>query len=320
VFAEIAKTLISAFMPVIKQIIRTVLPPLMSLLMSILPIITKFVDALLPALLPLLDALMPILTMAADALSPLLNLFMQLVTPIIELIDVAIGPLLSILGQLVVMLVEELQPVFETVFAVATTVFNTFSEHIKIVVQAVQDVFRGIISFMQNIFAGDWEAAWEDVKGIFSTIWETIGATAKNIINGIIDLLNLLIRGLNTISIDIPDWDIFGELGGQTFGVNIPEIPHLAAGGIVTAPTLAQIGEGSEPEAVLPLSELTELLDTEPGGGAWQITFSPVQNFYGAVNKKDVEDANDASFDKFKRWMQQYERDQNRRVFARGEA
>ena len=35
-----------------------------------------------------------------------------------------------------------------------------------------------------------------------------------------------------------------------------PFIPNLASGGIVTRPTLAMIGEGGEPEAVIPLSKM----------------------------------------------------------------
>jgi hypothetical protein len=42
-------------------------------------------------------------------------------------------------------------------------------------------------------------------------------------------------------------------LGGK--GFKIPEIPMLAQGGIVTAPTLAVVGEAG-PEAVIPLDKM----------------------------------------------------------------
>jgi hypothetical protein len=42
-------------------------------------------------------------------------------------------------------------------------------------------------------------------------------------------------------------------LGGK--GFDIPDIPMLAAGGIVSSPTLAMIGEKG-PEAVIPLSQM----------------------------------------------------------------
>jgi predicted esterase len=65
--------------------------------------------------------------------------------------------------------------------------------------------------------------------------------------------LNFAIKGLNTILDGIDKaagpWVNFGT---------IPEVslPRLAEGGIVTSPTIAMIGEGREPEAVIPLSKL----------------------------------------------------------------
>lgn len=49
-------------------------------------------------------------------------------------------------------------------------------------------------------------------------------------------------------------------LAGLTSGLGAA-IPGLASGGIVTAPTLAMIGEGNGPEAVIPLSELNAMLN-----------------------------------------------------------
>jgi SLT domain-containing protein len=48
--------------------------------------------------------------------------------------------------------------------------------------------------------------------------------------------------------VKLPKW--IPGIGGK--GINIPEIPNLAAGGIVTSPTIARIGEAG-PEAVIPL-------------------------------------------------------------------
>ncbi len=43
------------------------------------------------------------------------------------------------------------------------------------------------------------------------------------------------------------------------------QVPGLASGGIVTAPTLAMVGEGRESEAILPLSKLGELMGSGSG-------------------------------------------------------
>jgi hypothetical protein len=59
------------------------------------------------------------------------------------------------------------------------------------------------------------------------------------------------------LSFEIPKW--VPGLGGK--GFSVPKIPMLAAGGIVTSPTLAMIGEAG-PEAVIPLNRMGQM-----GGG-----------------------------------------------------
>ena len=57
---------------------------------------------------------------------------------------------------------------------------------------------------------------------------------------------------MNKINFSVPSW--IPEFGGKEFGFNVPEIPKLAKGGIVTKPTLALVGEAG-PEAVVPLGK-----------------------------------------------------------------
>ena len=85
-------------------------------------------------------------------------------------------------------------------------------------------------------------------------------AVGKAFAQGIIDFINAnVIKKVN----DLLQFDI--SILGKTFTVNppdIPPIPALADGGIVTGPTLALIGEAG-PEAVIPLSKMGGM-----GGGA----------------------------------------------------
>ena len=50
-------------------------------------------------------------------------------------------------------------------------------------------------------------------------------------------------------------------MGFNVNTVTAPKIPKLATGGIVTAETLARIGEGNKKEAVLPLEQNTQWMD-----------------------------------------------------------
>lgn len=103
----------------------------------------------------------------------------------------------------------------------------------------------------------------------FIEVLKVVGTFFKNIINGYIGIwesfinfflngINLIIRGLNRLKVNLPATPFSGPL---TIGVNIPEIPsvslpRLAEGGIVKrrpGGILANIGEGNFDEAVIPL-------------------------------------------------------------------
>ena len=189
---------------------------------------------------------------------------------------------------------EELAAGWEWLKGKAAELWSSFSEKfpalsgilqatfggIVVAVRTVIDVFMEIIQFIKNIFTGEWDAAWQNVVNIFGRIWEGLKDMVKVPLNGVIRLVNAAIGGLNKISIDIPDW--VPGMGGKTWGMNIPKIPELAQGGIATRSTLANIGEGREPEAVLPLSKLDRMLSNE--GGGVNVTFSPVINISGGGN------------------------------------
>ena len=75
---------------------------------------------------------------------------------------------------------------------------------------------------------------------------EALLTVFKTVFNGIAKLWN---NTVGKLAFKIPDW--VPGVGGK--GFDVPNIPMLANGGIVTSPTLALIGEKG-PEAVVPLS------------------------------------------------------------------
>ena len=166
---------------------------------------------------------------------------------------------------------------FPALASIAEAAFSSVSG----VVQTAKAAFSGLIDFVKNVFTGQWMTAWESVKGIFSSTFTSLGALAKVPINGVIGLVNGAISAMNGISVQIPEW--VPGVGGQTFGVNLPQIPQLAEGGIATSSMLANIGEGGEPEAVIPLSKLPGLVGGAGGGlgGGISVNFAPVINVSG---------------------------------------
>lgn len=186
----------------------------------------------------------------------------------------------------------------------------------------IKAIFSNIIGFIDNVFSGNWSAAWGNVVSIFRNVFGELANIAKAPINAVISVINMVLSKINEMKISIPDW--VPGVGGKTLGFNIPQIPMLATGGIATAPTLAMVGEGGEPEAVLPLSKLAQLLDDwekkpKPGsaGGGESIVFSPVFNFYGGTpSREEAMEAGRVSFAEFKRLYRRMKDEERRKQFS----
>jgi ElaB/YqjD/DUF883 family membrane-anchored ribosome-binding protein len=77
---------------------------------------------------------------------------------------------------------------------------------------------------------------------------ETLLTVFKSVFNGIASAWN---NTVGKVKFTVPGW--VPGIGGK--GFDMPDIPMLANGGIVTGPTLAMIGEAG-PEAVIPLDRM----------------------------------------------------------------
>ena len=227
-------------------------------------------------------------------------------------------------------------------FPVLATIIQGPIDTIKIILEGLKGVLDGIIQFITGVFTGNWSQAWEGVKSIFGNIFNSLAALVKQPINAVISIINKAISGINGLKLDIPDW--VPVLGGKTFGLNIPEIPQLAVGGIVTAPTVLEAGEGGEPEAILPLSKLAGIMrdtiasmnrpsiisdllgqltgaqeDQElapVGGPPIQIHYNPQYHFEGeAPKKEEIVEAEKMSQEEFARCMARWRRDNDRKKF-----
>ena len=141
----------------------------------------------------------------------------------------------------------------------------------------IKSPFANVGTWFSNIFKG----AWNGIKSVFSGVDKWF----KNLFNGIlkfikapinflIDGLNTLIKGVNKISFDVPKW--VPSIGGKKFGFDIQQIPHLAKGGLVKAPTLAVVGDNmgassGNPEVVSPLNKLKGMIQESSDNGDTEI-------------------------------------------------
>lgn len=248
---------------------------------------------------PVWDKLIKVIT---DLMTVVLNLWNTVLKPIIDKVIAKVSELwtttlkpiwdnilglLSDLGEnisalwnnwlkpIVNWIVEKLGPPIVKVINKITTVFTEVGKTIGGVINGAITSLRGIIQFITGIFSKDWSKAWEGIKTTFSGIWTSISkalapiinpilTAIEKFINGIIKGLNWLIKQINKISFDVPDW--VPGIGGKKLGFNVKQvsetsIPRLATGGYVAAntPQLAIIGDNKrEGEIVAPESKITE--------------------------------------------------------------
>lgn len=111
------------------------------------------------------------------------------------------------------------------VSSVFTGVLTAAIEGVGVVVNSVIGIFSGLIDFITGVFTGDWALAWSGVVAIFDSIFGGLAGIAESVISGIKAMINGVIGGINSISVDIPSW--VPTYGGQHFGLSIP---YLASG------------------------------------------------------------------------------------------
>ena len=153
----------------------------------------------------------------------------------------------------------------ETIYLIFVNLLQEVLDTADDIFRGLKDVLDGIIRFVKGVFTVKWKEAWEGIKQIAKGVADSLGGLFKFPFNMIIAGVNTLIRGINKIKFDVPDW--VPGIGGKQLGFSIPQIPRLAKGTILNAPGRgvpvaggkALAGEAGR-EAYLPLSD-TQLLE-----------------------------------------------------------
>jgi hypothetical protein len=110
-------------------------------------------------------------------------------------------------------------------------------------------------------------AATEFLRGIQDTI-DKVEVTLKKPNLDQIDVINAGIAAMTPQDVIDLQTEIFRYLQGGNFGMGVP---MMAEGGIVTSPTLAMVGEGRGPEAIIPLDKMSSM---GFGGNAGSVTIN----------------------------------------------
>lgn len=196
------------------------IPLLSDLIKDVLPLIEES----LPPLIELINALLPIFQIVIQLLEPIIGLFLDLLGPIVDLINQALIPLVEALQPIIETITDFLIPILETLMKVFETIFGGIVSLVEREIKRITDILGSIVDFVKNVFAGNWEGAWQNIVDIF-----------HNVIDGIVDFfkapLNAIVDGWNSLAdsigyFEIPEWVPF--VGGGTF--SLPTLPRLKVG------------------------------------------------------------------------------------------
>lgn len=298
-------TLLQSLMPLFVQIVDAVLPIILELINTLLPPIMEIVNMILPLLLQLITPLLGLLQPIIDLLDPIIQLCMALITPLMELLSVVLPPLTNVITFLVEVVLARMQATFTTLSSIISNVVNVAVTYVKDQIEILKNVFFGIIDFIKNVFAGNWKAAFENVKTILSNVFQGMVNVVKTPINAIIGVINGMISGmvagingvigaLNKLKIDVPDW-VTDLTGVKDFKFNInkvtaPQIPYLAEGGTAIEGGSAIVGEAGAELIELPRgARVTPLTGSEDPIGMKEVSakLDKMIALLGAIYEKE---------------------------------
>lgn len=191
----------------------------------------------------------------------------------LEVIMNAIGEVMKIVGSVVEWVADNFDILAPIIMAVVTAIgaYNAIMAICNIVSAPINATILAIVAAVGALIAivALVVKHWEPIKDFFKNLWDGICNTFRTAINFVIGGLNSFIGFINNL--------IGKALGGinsiikaankvpfinipliPVEKLQIPQIPMLANGGIVSGATMAVIGEGKYREAVVPLGASPE--------------------------------------------------------------
>lgn len=194
---------------------------------------------------------------------------------LVGIVGAVVAAIAALIAGLVLIIAADWENFKQTVWEPIKEWGMELWENFKQIGEGLQEIFQGVLDFLEGVFTLNWKKIWNGIKKFFIGVWDVIVGSLKasvnlligalnTVYNAICGVINACIEAINKISFTVPDW--VPVLGGKQFGgfnlqkIQPINIPYLANGGITTGATIAKIGEAGR-EAVLPLENNTGWMD-----------------------------------------------------------
>ena len=214
------------------------------------------------------------------------DLFVSLMEPLMPIFDI----LIQILEDAINPIMKILSPILKMIGDLLGAIIVPLAEQLGTVMEGVLDVFGGIASILK----GDFEQGFKTLGAGFIKIILAPIQAGIDIILGTINTIagflgfdtgikvNLIDQALEGLGLPTESSESTNESANGS-AEEAPPLIGLATGGIVTSPTTALIGEGGEPEAVVPLSRASSI-----GFGGSERTIQLLERLVTAVERGGV--------------------------------
>lgn len=276
VFVTVFGAIIGAIGPIIQGIvdfISGVIGTIGGIIQNIVNFVSEVVSAVAGVVQGVVDVIVGIVTTIIDAIT-------GIVLPVVTWMDINI--------------IQPIAAFFKGLWdGVVNGVRGFINGVMNIMIPIANWINSNVIQPVARFFSGLWSGITNGVRNAARTISDVMGTVAgfvKAPINGIIDIVNGVIRGLNRIK--VPDW--VPGLGGKS--PNFPMIPKLATGGIVSPANGGSIiyaGDGGQNEWVVPESKMASLvaqINKRTNGDVGGLTkHIVVNNTYNVRDKVDAQ-------------------------------
>ncbi len=267
---------------------------LVTAISSIISFLSPVIEFVLNIVTPVVTEIINVIGYVIDALSGLLDFIIGVFTGdwerawngikeffigIWNALKTIVVTIFNIIKDIIVSVLNVIKNIWNTVWSwikqLANTIWNGIKTIISNVINGIKNTISNVLNGIKNIWNNIWNGLKTTVTNIFNGIWNTIKRIINSILGGIEGMANGVVRGvnaviktLNKLKFDIPDW--VPGVGGKTFGFNIGlmsevSLPRLAKGNVAYDKTLAVFGEyagaSNNPEITAPQNIMRETFE-----------------------------------------------------------
>lgn len=273
---EAIKGIVTTAINIVKGVIQTVFNAIKSIVTNIWNGIKSFFSSIWEAIKNLFSNA---INSIKNTITNIFNAIKQFITDTWNNISNTINNVFNGIKNTITSILNGIKSIWSNIWngikSTVTNIWNSISTTISNTINTIKTTISNVINSIKSVWDNVWGGMKNTIVNIFNGIWNTIRGVINSILggvermaNGVINGLNGMIRALNNLSFDVPDW--VPGIGGQKFGFNIGtlgtvSLPRLAEGGYVKAntPQLAMIGDNKhQGEVVAPEDKMLDMVLT----------------------------------------------------------